>query len=575
MIYLDFSKKLQVIHIPKNGDYTGKIEDKPTFDEGYDKGYQDGLEDCECGECNEGSKYHIVKEENETLYASVDGLDGYSEVEINASEYGNKKYEEGYEQGKSECGECNIQETKWVHPSINDIDSNGYLVYYKDDGYDGMDRIALQMDNYNQEKYNQGYEQGKSECGEGGECNLDDLNVEWQANWNSNVWYAELNGFDGYRAVSINAERALQEKYEEGYEQGKSEGGNCNIDRLIEQLDVNNDGHIVRYAVDYGVDGWSYLDLDVNQYGNRKYEEGYNQGKSECPEGGSCNVQDGSFEFYDMENGHYWQYAKEYGLDGWGYIDIDASNYGRQKYNEGYEQGKSECGEGGDCPELTELNVVENGTYEGSFNKVNVTVNATDFSSEQVENKYSHLAFITRNFTDLNTIVDKTKLLDRVGNYIPNGSINITQFKNGICLAMDDKYLNPDFNTGCVVRGIEDGAIDWNAVEIFRSYTILEFGENMTRDKGSNLLNLYIYASTFRNETVTFNDGCFATSNRLNKIVFEEPFNVIVKGNPFEGISSWGQFIVKGIEANRSKYTDLINLLPSDWEVIFNPDYNE
>lgn len=521
MIYLDFSKKLQVIYIPKNGDYTGKIEDKPTFDEGYDKGYKDGLEDCECGECNEGSKYHIVKEENETLYASVDGLDGYSEVEINASEYGNKKYEEGYNQGKSECGECNIQETKWVHPSINDIDENGYLVYYKDDGYDGMDRIALQMDNYNQEKYNQGYEQGKSECGEGGECN---------------------------------------------------------ISRLEEEIDVSNEGHIVRYAVDYGVDGWSYLDLDVNQYGNRKYEEGYNQGKSECgecpecPEGGSCNVQDGSFEFYDMENGHYWKYAYEYGLDGWKYIDIDASEFGRQKYNEGYEQGKSE---GGDCPELTELNVIENGTYEGSFNKVNVTVNATDFSSEQVENKYSHLAFITRNIQESQVVVDKTKLLNRDGNYIENGSINFTHYKNGICLAMDEKYLNPDFNGGCVIRKIEDGAIDWNAVDIFRSYTILEFGENMTRDKGSNLLNLYIYASTFRNETVIFNDGCFATSNRLNKIVFEEPFNVIVKGNPFEGIDTWGQFIVKGEESNRSKYTDLINLLPSGWEVIFNPDYEE
>ena len=517
MIYLDFSKKLQVIHIPKNGDYTGKIENKPTFDEGYDKGYQDGLEDCECGECpecNEGSKYHTVKTDVETLYASVDGLDGYNMVEINASEYGNKKYEEGYNQGKSECGECNIQETKWVHPSINDIDSNGYLVYYKDNGYDGMDRIALQMDNYNQEKYNQGYEQGKSECGEGGSCNLDDLNVEWQPNWNSNVWYAENYGFDGYRAVSINAERALQEKYNEGYEQGKSEGG-------------------------------------------------------------SCNVQDGSFEFYDMENGHYWKYAYEYGLDGWKYIDIDASEFGRQKYEEGYNQGKSECDECPECPELTELNVIENGTYEGSFNKVNVTVNATDFSSEQVENKYSHLAFITRNIQESQTVVDKSKLVDSFDNYTPNGSINITQFKNGMCFAIDEKYLNPDFNGGCVVRKIEDGAIDWNAVDIFRSYTILEFGENMTRDKGSNLLQLYIYASTFRNETVIFNDGCFATSNRLNKIVFEEPFNVVVKGNPFEGIDTWGQFIVKGEESNRSKYTDLINLLPTDWEVIFNPDYEE
>lgn len=511
MIYLDFSKKLQVIHIPKNGDYTGKIENKPTFDEGYEKGYKDGLEDCECGECpecNEGSKYHTVKTDVETLYASVDGLDGYNMVEINASEYGNKKYEEGYEQGKSECGECNIQETKWVHPSINDIDSNGYLVYYKDNGYDGMDRIALQMDNYNQEKYNEGYEQGKSECGEGGECNLDDLNVEWQANWNSNVWYAELNGFDGYRAVSINAERALQEKYNQGYEQGKSECG-----------------------------------------------EG-----GECPECPEYKEGDLNIEWNPRWASNVW-YAVNDGYDGYNCVIVNAERALREKYNEGYNQGKSECGE---CPELTELNVTENGTYEGSFNKVNVTVNATDFSSEQVENKYSHLAFITKNFYDTDTVVDKTKLLNRFGAYIENGSINFTQDKNGICLAMDS-----------VVKRIEKGAIDWNNVDIFRSYRITEFGENMTRGEGSNLSELYIQASTFRDEIVIFEDGCFATSNRLNKIVFMEPFRVNVKGNPFEGIDSWGQFIVKGIEANRSKYTDLINLLPSDWEVIFSPDYSE
>ena len=459
MIYLDFSKKLQVIHIPKNGDYTGKIENKPTFDEGYDKGYQDGLEDCECGECpecNEGSKYHTVKTDVETLYASVDGLDGYNMVEINASEYGNKKYEEGYNQGKSECGEC-------------------------------------------------------PECPEGGSCNVQDGSFEF--------------------------------------------------------YDMEN-GHYWKYAYEYGLDGWKYIDIDASEFGRQKYNEGYNQGKSECDEGGSCNLGDLNVEWDAGWNTNNF-YAEREGLDGYRTVSINVENALTQKYEEGYEQGKSEC------PELTELNVIENGTYEGSFNKVNVTVNATDFSSEQVENKYSHLVFITRNIQESQTVVDKSKLVDSFDNYTPNGSINITQFKNGMCFAIDEKYLNPDFNGGCVVRKIEDGAIDWNAVDIFRSYTILEFGENMTRDKGSNLLNLYIYASTFRNETVIFNDGCFATSNRLNKIVFEEPFNVIVKGNQFEGIDSWGQFIVKGEESNRSKYTDLINLLPTDWEVIFNPDYEE
>ena len=522
MIYLDFSKKLQVIHIPKNGDYTGKIDDKPTFDEGYDKGYQDGLEDCECGECppcNEGSKYHTVKTDVETLYASVDGYDGYSEVEINASEYGNKKYNEGYNQGyeqginETDCPECNVGFK--YHIVKDDIETINAAEY----GYDGFSEVEIYAAEYGNKKYEEGYNQGKSEGGE---------------------------------------------------------GGSCNIGRLEEQIDVSNEGHIVRYAVDYGVDGWSYLDLDVNEYGNRKYNQGYEQGKSECGECPEYKEGDLNVEWASNWNVNYF-YAANEGLDGYKSVSINAEVALQEKYdegyNQGYEQGKSECTE---CPELTELNVVENGTYEGSFNKVNVSVFSNDFSSEQVENKYRHLSFITKNFYDTDTVVDKTKLTDRFGNYIVNSTINITYDKIGICLAMGVRYLNPDATTNdTIIRRIEEGAIDWNNVDIFRSYRITEFGENMTRDKGSNVSELYIQASTFTDDAVIFEDGCFATSSRLNKIVFLEPVRVIVQGNPFEGISSQGKFIVKGLMTNRDKYTDLINLLPTDWEVIFNPDYEE
>lgn len=507
MIYLENNNGTQQIFIPKNLNIS--------INKTYDEGFQDGMEyqkdklevlnvtgngvytsengfskvnvevatesDCpECPPCPE-CKLGELNEElpiNRTsilVHATTRGFDGFDWVTINAEKALQEKYNQGYNQGKSECGEggsCNIQNGSF---EFEDLEDGHYWRYANEYGLDGWDYIDIDASNYGRQKYEEGYNQGKSEGGEGGSCNLGELNVEWEPNWNANYYYAANEGLDGYNAVAINVERALQEKYNEGYEQGKSEGGgtSCNIGRLEGEISVNEDGHIVRYASDEGVDGWSYLDLDVNGYGNEKYQEGYNQGKSEC----------------------------------------------------------GECG---------------------------------DFSSEQVENKYSNLAFITRNFFDTDTVVDKTKLLNRFGAYIENGSINFTQYKNGICLAMDS-----------VVQRIEEGAIDWNNVDIFRSYRIIEFGENMTRDKASNLSELYIQASTFRDETVIFEDGCFATSNRLNKIVFLEPFKVIVNGNPFEGISSQGKLIVKGILSNRDKYTDLINLLPTDWEVIFNPDYSE
>lgn len=70
-----------------------------------------------------------------------------------------------------EGGNCNIEETRWAEPSPADVDENGYLVYHKSEGYDGMDRIALNMGLYNALKYNEGYNDGKAE---GGSCNYQD-----------------------------------------------------------------------------------------------------------------------------------------------------------------------------------------------------------------------------------------------------------------------------------------------------------------------------------------------------------------------------------------------------------------
>lgn len=410
MIYLDFSKKLQVIHIPKNGDYTGKIEDKPTFDEGYDKGYQDGLEDCECPPCEDCKveDYNIIINSNiEEHYASDYDLDGFSKVNVDATEFGENRYNSGYERG---------------------------------------------------------YEQGKSECGEGGSCNLGDLNVEWEPNWNANYFYSANEGLDGYNAVSINAERALQEKYDEGYNQGKSECG-------------------------------------------------------ECPE----------------------------------------------------------------CPELTELNVTENGTYEGSFGKVNVSVTTTDFSSEQVENTYPYIAFEAINIRDNDgsPIIDKQKFRPYWGiSFNSNELVSVTNEKRTVALSAKQKEPTSLFETPSVGI-IERGAIDWNKVDIFKSYTITSFGENMTRDTNSNLRVLYISMLDEQMSTdfFHFTKGCFATCNRLNKIVIAKPdMRISAISNCFEGVSSNGQVIVVGEETDerRNHFRNyLMSDLPSSWQLIFDPDYNE
>lgn len=65
-------------------------------------------------------------------------------------------------------------------------------------------------------------------------------------------------------------------------------------------------------------------------------EGGGNQG--EC----SCNLGQLSESFEDLDsNGNCWWYAQNYGLDGFDYVSINASAYGEQRYNQGYQDGQN------------------------------------------------------------------------------------------------------------------------------------------------------------------------------------------------------------------------------------------
>lgn len=65
-------------------------------------------------------------------------------------------------------------------------------------------------------------------------------------------------------------------------------------------------------------------------------EGGGNQG--EC----SCNLGQLYADFWDIDGeGNYWRYAFDDGFDGFNYVHINASFYGEQKYNQGYQDGQN------------------------------------------------------------------------------------------------------------------------------------------------------------------------------------------------------------------------------------------
>lgn len=85
-------------------------------------------------------------------------------------------------------------------------------------------------------------------------------------------------------------------------------------------------------------------------------------------ESGNCNLGELRTNFEDLDGtGKWWRGANADGLDGYDYVEINANEYGGQKFNEGYEQGyndgQANCGEGGGCV-LEHLEVNENGYYE-------------------------------------------------------------------------------------------------------------------------------------------------------------------------------------------------------------------
>lgn len=164
------------------------------------------------------------------IYAKYNGVDGFDYVDIDASEYGQTKYNEGYEQGKSEGGGCNLED-KIIAPETNEVDGSGYIYIRPNEGYDGLMEVALQTNNLKNDWYSEGYEQGKAEGG-GGNCNLGHQLEIIETN-GRHIFYPQNNGWDGYDFFEVEV-------------QVPTEGGNLE-DKWVTPTasDVDGNGYIV------------------------------------------------------------------------------------------------------------------------------------------------------------------------------------------------------------------------------------------------------------------------------------------------------------------------------------------
>ncbi len=139
----------ELLEVVKDGDYTF-TKNLPTYGEGeiyktinvnvpdlngsYDEGKTDGVNE-------QKSKLESINITENGVYSKEDG---YNHIEVNVP---------------TEAVSCNLED-KWVTPSMNDRDSNGYIVVRPSEGYNGLKRTVINP----QTIYNEGLEAGRAEC---------------------------------------------------------------------------------------------------------------------------------------------------------------------------------------------------------------------------------------------------------------------------------------------------------------------------------------------------------------------------------------------------------------------------
>ena len=97
MVYLENKLDPQEVYIPKNeGEESGF---KTPYEQGYEEGYEDGIATCE--ECNLQEATVVITADTQTAVPDS-GYEGFSVVEVDATDYGQSKYQDGYDSGTTD-----------------------------------------------------------------------------------------------------------------------------------------------------------------------------------------------------------------------------------------------------------------------------------------------------------------------------------------------------------------------------------------------------------------------------------------------------------------------------------------
>lgn len=419
MIYLKNIREKQTVYIPRT-----EIISKVVVIKSYDEGYADGIVEgknlqklkltnltvSENGVYKREDGWNEVKvdvpdkpskTQQKTLYVTKnldvvlpdEGYDGLSQVVVNATQYGQDKRNEGYEDGYNAGNQIGYADGK----------TDGY-VEGKTDGY------------------TEGYSEGKVEGISEQKSKLTNLSVTTNGTYERTDGWNKINvnvpsqtpklqqknitltkdietvtpstGYDALSKVGIDATEfgnkkfsdghylgktegyengkadGIEEGYNQGYADGKAEGGEINLVELDETPKMGDgENNIIEYnPSNYNADGFSNVKINVTSVYHSGYmegnTEGYNQGYNAGYEEGKSDVEDVKLieisdtpKMTQVNSSNNLVYTpSKYSADGFSKVSINVTNIYGEGYNEGYDVGYSKG--------------VEEGTSEGG--KINV-----------------------------------------------------------------------------------------------------------------------------------------------------------------------------------------------------------
>lgn len=305
-----------------------------TAEDIYQEGYEAGLEDCSGSSCNLQSKSVVVSANTQTV-SPDQGYDGMDSVSIDATSFGNGRYQQGYEAGYDSGYEDAEEDYPRIQPQKNYTADTTSFVIVPNNGYDGMGKVNVNATPVFNQGYQSGYTQGQADCDCSEAYNLgyNDGYEDGRESVTSGCPMQEKSislssieesvspdyGYAGLSEVHINAQSFYNTAYNDGYAAGLEDcSGSTDCSSAI--TEAYQSGYTEGHA--------------------SGYTEGYNQGQADCPEcsGGTCNL-----EASQVTLGYDWTgFTRVYpsqGYDGLSDVIVADIGYGQRKYDEGYADG--------------------------------------------------------------------------------------------------------------------------------------------------------------------------------------------------------------------------------------------